>query len=77
LRRNILLSTDHRVIGLQYAVTCLCFLLIGFTLVVIIRWQLAYPGVPVPIIGEVPPELYNQLGAMHGTIMIFLGVVPL
>jgi heme/copper-type cytochrome/quinol oxidase subunit 1 len=34
-------------------------------------------GVPVPIIGEVPPELYNQLGAMHGTIMIFLGVVPL
>ncbi len=23
------------------------------------------------------PEFYNQLGAMHGTIMMFLGVVPL
>jgi cytochrome c oxidase subunit I len=77
LRRNILFSTDHRVIGLQYAVTSLCFLLIGFTLVVVIRWQLAYPGAPFPIVGMVPPELYNQLGAMHGTIMIFLGVVPL
>ena len=77
MRRNILLSTDHRVIGLQYALTSLCFLLIGFTLVVIIRWQLAYPGTSFPIIGDVSPELYNQLGAMHGTIMIFLGVVPL
>ena len=23
------------------------------------------------------PEFYNELGAMHGTIMVFLGVVPL
>ncbi len=23
------------------------------------------------------PEFYNSLGAMHGTIMVFLGVVPL
>ena len=23
------------------------------------------------------PEVYNQFGAMHGTIMVFLGVVPL
>ena len=23
------------------------------------------------------PEFYNQLGAMHGTIMVFMGVVPL
>jgi cytochrome c oxidase subunit I len=27
--------------------------------------------------GVVLPEFYNQLGAMHGTIMVFLGVVPL
>jgi cytochrome c oxidase subunit 1 len=25
----------------------------------------------------ISPEFYNQLGAMHGTIMVFLGVVPL
>src|ERR1700693_6520508 len=26
--------------------------------------------------GKMTPEFYNSLGAMHGTIMIFLGVVP-
>ena len=31
----------------------------------------AFPG------GIMVPEFYNQLGAMHGTIMVFLGVVPL
>jgi cytochrome c oxidase subunit 1 len=83
-----LVSTDHKVIGLLYAVTSLCFLLVGFMLVVLMRWQLAYPGEPLPFIGEllgvantpggiVLPEFYNQLGAMHGTIMVFLGVVPL
>jgi cytochrome c oxidase subunit 1 len=81
-------STDHRIIGLQYAFTSLFFLLIGFTLILIIRWQLAYPGSPVPLLGPlfgasnapggiILPEFYNQLGAMHGTIMVFLGVVPL
>jgi len=27
--------------------------------------------------GILLPEIYNSLGAMHGTIMIFLGIVPL
>ena len=26
--------------------------------------------------GIMTPEFYNSLGAMHGTIMIFLGIVP-
>src|SRR5437867_10341336 len=54
----------------------------------IMRWQLAYPGRPIPLIGPwlgqqrapggiMLPEFYNQLGAMHGTIMVFMGVVPL
>jgi cytochrome c oxidase subunit 1 len=81
-------SQDHKVIGIQYAVTALFFLLFGFTLMMIMRWQLAYPGQPIPLIGgflgtaNAPggimlPEFYNQLGAMHGTIMVFMGVVPL
>ena len=64
------------------------FLLVGFCLVLLIRWQLAYPGEVVPFVGgllgeanapggSLSPEFYNQLGAMHGTIMVFLGVVPL
>ena len=81
-------STDHKVVGLQYALTSLTFLLGGFALVLLIRWQVAYPGQPVPLVGGllgqanapggiILPEFYNQLGAMHGTIMVFLAVVPL
>ncbi len=81
-------STDHKVIGIQYTVTGLAFLFFGFCLMMVMRWQLAYPGTAIPIIGgllgdsRAPggvmlPEFYNQLGAMHGTIMVFLGVVPI
>ncbi|HLG53896.1 MAG TPA: cbb3-type cytochrome c oxidase subunit I [Vicinamibacterales bacterium] len=86
--RRYIFSTDHKVIGLQYAFTSMFFLLVGFALVLIIRWQQAYAGEPLPFIGGllgeanapggiVAPEFYNQLGAMHGTIMVFLGIVPL
>src|SRR5947209_156930 len=81
-------SQDHKVIGIQYGFTSLVFLLFGFTLMMMMRWQLAYPGHPIPWIGKflgetnapggiMAPEFYNQLGAMHGTIMVFLGIVPL
>jgi cytochrome c oxidase subunit 1 len=82
-------STDHKVIGIQYGFTALCFLLFGFSLMMLMRWQLAFPGQPVPVLGKIlgnfagmpggvmAPEFYNSLGAMHGTIMVFLGVVPL
>ncbi len=86
--RHYVFSTDHKVIGIQYAITGLCFLFFGFCLMMMMRWQLAYPGEPLPLIGglfgegQMPggvmlPEFYNSLGAMHGTIMVFLGVVPI
>jgi cytochrome c oxidase subunit 1 len=86
--QKYIFSQDHKVIGIQYGITALLFLLFGFTLMIIMRWQLAYPGQPIPLIGQwlgdanapggiMLPEFYNQLGAMHGTIMVFLGVVPL
>jgi len=88
LLRRYIFSTDHKIIGLQYGFTSMFFLLVGFCLVLLIRWQLAYPGEVVPFVGgllgeanapggSLSPEFYNQLGAMHGTIMVFLGVVPL
>ena len=71
-------SLDHKVIGLQYGLTAALFLFFGFALVSWMRWQLAYPGRVLPLLGwKMSPELYNSLGAMHGTIMVFLGVVPL
>ncbi|MAN35236.1 MAG: cytochrome C oxidase subunit I [Candidatus Marinimicrobia bacterium] len=55
----------------------LLFLLLGFSLMLVMRWQLAYPDQPLPLLGwRLSPDMYNSFGAMHGTIMIFLGVVP-
>ena len=82
--RKYIWSTDHKIIGLQYGFTALFFLLVGFSLMMVMRWQLAYPETAVPFVGSLfgedgllLPEIYNSLGAMHGTIMIFLGIVPL
>ena len=66
----------------------MAFLFFGFLLVTLMRFQIAYPGQAIPLIGglfsetTMPdgimlPEFYNSLGAMHGTIMVFLGIVPL
>ncbi|MFM2293978.1 MAG: Alternative cytochrome c oxidase subunit 1, partial [Verrucomicrobiota bacterium] len=84
-------STDHKIIGLQYALTGLSFLFFGFCLMMMMRWQMAKPGQPVPVVGPllekvlgdvaskgvISPDLYNSFGAMHGTIMVFLAIVPL
>ncbi len=86
--RKYVFSVDHKVIGLQYLITSFVFLLAGFALMMLMRWQLAFPGRAIPLIGpmfspDLAPngvmsgEFYNALGAMHGTIMIFLGIVPL
>ena len=102
-------STDHKVIGLQYGLTAMAFLLFGFFLMMVMRYSIAFPGKPLPFLGwfydathpgrlewlthyfgwlvrglerwtpggVVSPDIYNMFGAMHGTIMVFLGVVPL
>src|SRR5881296_2617319 len=89
--RKYIFSTDHKIIGIQYGMTALCFLLFGFSLVAIMRWQLAYPGKAIPLVGGLletllgqdavnkgimQADLYNAFGAMHGTIMVFLAIVP-
>ncbi|MEO8427562.1 MAG: cbb3-type cytochrome c oxidase subunit I [Verrucomicrobiota bacterium] len=94
--RQYIFSTDHKIIGIQYAVTALCFLFFGFCLMMLMRWQIAYPNQPIPVLGHfldvilkdstgaspaaggvMSPDLYNSFGAMHGTIMVFLAIVPL
>jgi len=125
--RSYIFSTDHKVIGIQYLWGGLAFLYFGFGLMLLMRWQIAFPRepltwinisnhlayqwdqiwyhlgflsnapttpVPVPadpndppliqlIFGKdqmpggiMTPDFYNTLGAMHGTIMVFFGIVP-
>ena len=49
--RKYVFSQDHRLLGIQYSLTGLLFLLFGFTLMMLMRYQLAYPGSPIPLIG--------------------------
>src|SRR3954468_2817081 len=49
--RKYVFSTDHKIIGIQYGVTALFFLFFGFCLMLCMRWQIAHPGDPIPIIG--------------------------
>jgi cytochrome c oxidase subunit 1 len=125
--RTYIFSTDHKTIGIQYIIGGLSFLMFGFILMLLMRWQIAFPyepltytnatahvmyqvheglyhlgwdnapptvpvAVPVPAgqicfmewlfgKGQMPGgvmtgDFYNTLGAMHGTIMVFFGIVP-
>src|ERR671933_1193907 len=70
-RRYFSFSTDHKVIGVQYMVTTFIFFLIGGLLAMLIRAELLTPASNV-----VDRPLYNGLFTLHGTIMIFLWIIP-
>ncbi|MBI4358085.1 MAG: cbb3-type cytochrome c oxidase subunit I [Candidatus Omnitrophica bacterium] len=86
--RKYVFSTDHKVIGVQFLFTTLFFFLVGGTLALILRWQLAYPGKPVPVLGQLfpqsmavggvlLPEFFNSLFTMHASVMIFFAIIPI
>jgi cytochrome c oxidase subunit 1 len=66
-----LTSTDHKVIGYMYMIASFVFFLIGGLMAMIMRAELARPGLQF-----VTPEQYNQLFTMHGTIMLLLFATP-
>jgi cytochrome c oxidase subunit 1 len=65
-------TVDHKRIGILYGATAFFFFLLGGIEALFIRLQLAGPNKTL-----VDPDTYNQLFTMHGTTMIFLGVMPL
>jgi cytochrome c oxidase subunit 1 len=64
-------NTDHKVIGIQYLVTGFVFYLIGGVLASAMRTELATPEPDF-----VTPEFYNGIMTLHGTIMIFMWIIP-
>ncbi len=79
-------SQDHKVIGIQFLFSGLIFFVLGGLLALVVRWQLAFPWRPVPILSRwlwseygyrMPPESYNKMFTMHATIMIFFVIIPL
>jgi cytochrome c oxidase subunit I len=85
--QKYIFSTDHKIIGIQFLFLTLFFLAVGGLLAMQIRWQLAYPGTPMPggkFLGETMapggvllPEYYLQLVTMHGTFMVFFAIMLL
>src|SRR5574342_178133 len=85
--RTYVFSTDHKMIGRQFLFLGLFMLLIGGTLAMMVRWELAWPETAVPGFnwipepymygGIIPPQTYNALFTMHATLMIFFVVMPI
>jgi cytochrome c oxidase subunit 1 len=65
-------TVDHKRIGILYGTSAFLFFLIGGLEALLLRIQLGTAENTF-----LSPELYNQLFTMHGTTMIFLGVMPL
>ena len=65
-------TVDHKRIGILYGATAFLFFLMGGIEALIMRLQLIGPNGKL-----VDPDTFNALFTMHGTTMIFLGVMPL
>jgi cytochrome c oxidase subunit 1 len=68
----LLRTTDHKVIGRLYLVTTFAFFAAGGVMALLMRAELARPGLQFLSL-----EQYNQLFTMHGTIMLLLFATPL
>ena len=69
---SVLRTTDHKVIGRLYLVTSFVFFLAGGVMALLMRAELARPGLQF-----LSQEQYNQLFTMHGTVMLLLFATPL
>src|SRR5256714_8384331 len=85
--RKYIFSTDHKIIGIQFLFVSLFFLLVGGLLAMQIRWQLGFPGKPMPgggllpetmvVNGVILPVSYVQPVSSHGTLAISFPTLPL
>jgi cytochrome c oxidase subunit 1 len=65
-------TTDHKVIGHLYITTAFSFFLFAGILALLMRAELARPGLQI-----VSQEQYNQLFTIHGTVMMLLFATPM
>ena len=66
-------SVDHKIIGVQYGVAAFIFFMVGGAMAMLIRLELWTPDLDVMVSGAA----YNSLFTIHGTIMIFLFIIPM
>ncbi len=67
-----LTTTDHKKIGILYLVNSMVFFLAGGILALVVRAELAQPGLQL-----IDEAFYNQAFTMHASFMLFLFVIPI
>jgi len=67
-----LTTTDHKKIGIMYLINSILFFVMGGILALIVRAELAQPGMQF-----VSESFYNQAFTMHASFMLFLFVIPI
>ncbi len=70
--KDWLTTVDHKKIGIMYGSAAMFFLLIGGAAALALRIQLATPNSSF-----LSADAYNQAFTMHGTVMVFLVVMPI
>ncbi|TWP46792.1 cytochrome c oxidase subunit I [Lentzea tibetensis] len=65
-------TTDPKQIGIMYLVTSFAFFMVGGLMALLMRGELARPGLQF-----LSNEQFNQLFTMHGTIMLLLYATPI
>ncbi|MBM7230234.1 aa3-type cytochrome oxidase subunit I [Dietzia cinnamea] len=69
---KMLTTTDHKMLGIMYIVSCFIFFFIGGLMALLIRAELFFPGMQF-----LSNEQFNQLFTMHGTVMLLLYGTPI
>ncbi|MEU4564828.1 cbb3-type cytochrome c oxidase subunit I, partial [Actinoplanes sp. NPDC023936] len=69
---RILRTTDAKQIGIMYMITSIIFYMVGGLMALLMRAELARPGMQI-----LSPEQFNQLFTMHGTAMLLFFATPI
>ncbi len=69
---KLITTTDHKMIGMMYITTCIAFFLVGGLMALLMRVELAHPGLQF-----FSNEQFNQLFTMHGTVMLLMYATPI
>ncbi len=69
---KMLTTTDHKLLGIMYIVSCFIFFFIGGLMALLIRAELFFPGMQF-----LSNEQFNQMFTMHGTIMLLFFGTPI
>jgi cytochrome c oxidase subunit 1 len=69
---EMVVTVDHKRLGLMYIGTAFIFLAIAGSMAAVMRMQLAFANNHL-----VEPQVFNRLFTMHGTTMVFLVGMPL